>query len=136
MLASLNNPSISSLDTNLLEKIAGIALLTFGTSAFMTLHELQVSPSGSFEDVKTITYYGAISFLVVGAILSIIGVCGCCGALTESQCLLMTVSMIEFTLSLTHLSSTHSMFCSVYVRSIGMFRSHRKRNSASDSEQE
>lgn len=49
------------------------------------------------QDYATGTYI----FLAAGALMTIIGFLGCCGALRESQCLLGTVSVISLAISFT-----------------------------------
>lgn len=43
--------------------------------------------------------YAGIALIVIGSIVMIVGFFGCCGAIRESQCLLVMVSNIIFSLA-------------------------------------
>lgn len=68
---------------NLLFWLAGVAILGVGIW-------LKVDPSVSniFVVAGVSLNAGAITFIVLGCVMFVIGFCGCCGAIKESKCLL------------------------------------------------
>ncbi|XP_068081183.1 tetraspanin-18B-like [Anabrus simplex] len=72
-------------------QISGILLLALGTWIFIDLTKahliaLLTPPDSS----KELVFYIAYVLLVLGSVILIAGILGCCGALQESRCLLIT----------------------------------------------
>lgn len=68
-------------------------MIISGVLMLRTIVDLNMYPDTNSTDEKAITYYASIGLLVGGSLMTLIGICGSCGALHESQCLLTTVSI-------------------------------------------
>lgn len=66
----------------------------------------------NFENTSDLYMTPFLLLMALGAIMTLVGFLGCCGAVRESTCILGTVSGRE--LSLTHSRATHTVLLAVH----------------------
>lgn len=89
--------------TNFLLLAAGIAMLVVGIHFFRKARNYD--PSGEEGDaVEQSVIITLGSIIVLGALLTIIGFCGCCGALCGNSCMLKTYAIIQLIIFLSVLA--------------------------------
>lgn len=74
-----------------------LTILQIGGIAFIAIGGLILSKAGDIDTVlrEHNPYSVPVGLIVVGSVIFIIAFFGCCGAVRESQCMTMTVSIIE-----------------------------------------
>lgn len=76
----------TNLNINVLQ-LAGIALIGLGVAAQLHISAITDLADGNLE-------VAPISSMVVGSIVFLVAFFGCCGAIRESNCMLVTVSIL------------------------------------------
>lgn len=89
--------------SNLVFALAGLALLGLGIAAQLRIQEIVNVADASFE-------IAPITAMVVGGIVFLIAFFGCCGAIRESNCMLVTYSIFMLILMVIKLTLSIMIF--------------------------
>ena len=78
------------------QQLAGIILLAVGIWMLADENSRHYFDIANNPDAQHAFRTSCIVILCLGILIALISFCGCCGAIRESNCLLMTVSLFDF----------------------------------------